>query len=104
MFLDQGNWLINPSGVLLSVIQNAVSVAIGKNYLNAETAFHIAAKMRFSLPKNLSNASASSQIDHILNHCLSCYEGLVEKLYTVSSVFMTLFGSLKGSENVESRV
>ena len=51
-----------------SMIQNAVSVAIGKNRLNAEIAFHIAVKTWFGQLKNLSNAAVSSQIDHILNH------------------------------------
>jgi len=45
------------------VIQNAVShaiavsVAIGKIRLNAEIAFHMAAKARFGQLKNLSNAA-----------------------------------------------
>jgi len=53
--------------MLWSVIQNAVSVAIGKNRLNAEIAFHIAPKTRFGQLKNLSNAAVSSRIGHILN-------------------------------------
>ena len=52
-----------------SGIQNAVSVAIGKNRLNAEIAFYIAPKTRFGQLKNLSNAAVSSRIGHILNHC-----------------------------------
>ena len=51
-----------------SVIQNAVLVAIGKNHLNAEIAFHVAEKTRFGQLKNLSNAAISSQIGNILNH------------------------------------
>ena len=60
--------------MLESVIQNAVlvviavSVAIGKNRLNAEIAFHVAPKTRFGQLKNLSNAAVSSRIGHILNH------------------------------------
>ena len=56
------------------MIQNAVSVAIavlvaiGKNRLNAEIAFHIAPKMRFPQLKSLSSAAVSSLIGHILNH------------------------------------
>ena len=46
-------------------IQNAVSVTIRKNRLNAEIAFHIAAKTRFGQLKNLSMATVSSRIDHI---------------------------------------
>jgi len=44
-----------------------VLVAIRKNCLNAEIAFHIAAKTRFGQLKNLSNAAVSSRIGHILN-------------------------------------
>ena len=51
------------------VIQNAISVAIGKNRLNAEIAFHIPAKTRFGQLNNLSNAAVSSRIAHILNYC-----------------------------------
>jgi len=49
------------------VIQNAVSFVIGKNRLNAEIPFHIAAKMRFGQLKNLSNVAVLSRIGHILN-------------------------------------
>jgi len=56
--------------VIKTVIQNAVSVAIGKNRLNAEIAFHIALKTRLGQLKNLSNAAISSRIGHILNHCI----------------------------------
>ena len=52
-----------------TVIQNAVSVAIRKNHLNAEITFHIAAKIRFGQLKNLSNPAFLSRIGHILNHC-----------------------------------
>ena len=54
--------------MLWSVIQNAVSVAIRKNRLNAEIAFHIAVKIRFGQLKNLSKAAVSSRMGHILNH------------------------------------
>jgi len=46
----------------------AVSVAIGKNRLNEEIAFHMAAKTQFGQLKNLSNAAVLSRIGHILNH------------------------------------
>jgi len=50
------------------VIQNAVSVAIEKNRLSLEIAFHIALKKWFGQLKNLSNAAVSPRINHILNH------------------------------------
>ena len=73
-------WVFKPLSICkqtdpISVIKNAVSVtiavsvAIGKNRLNAEVVFHIALKTRFSQLKNLSDAAVSSRIGHILNHC-----------------------------------
>jgi len=59
---------------LETVIQNAVwvtiavSVAIGKNRLNAKIGVHIGAKTRFVQLKNFSNAVVSSRIGHVLNH------------------------------------
>jgi len=51
-----------------SVIQNAVPIAIGKNCLNAEIAFHMAAKTQFGQLKNISNVAVLSWIGHIFNH------------------------------------
>ena len=69
-------------------IQNAVSimiavlVAIWKNRSNTEIAFHITAKTRFGQLRNLSNATVSSRIGHILNPWLE--HGTREQLVGVS--------------------
>ena len=64
-FIDK----VNPEGIIRNAVfvVIAVSVVFGKNRLNAEIAFHIAAKMRFGRPKNLSYTAISSRIGHILN-------------------------------------
>jgi len=61
------------------VIQNAVSVTIGKNRLNVEIAFHIALKTRFGQLKNLSNAAVLSRIGHILIHWGYLYASIIIK-------------------------
>jgi len=40
-----------------------------KNHLNVEIMFHFRGEMRFDQLKNLSNATISSRISHILNPC-----------------------------------
>ena len=61
---------LGPQAVTQNVVSIAmvVSLGIGENRLNTETAFHIAAKMRFNQLKNLSNAAISLRIGDILNH------------------------------------